>query len=321
MKKLLSLLVVCSMLFSLVACGGTSDNTGDKWLIGFSNKDDTDTYLKQVEDEFVKLVNADDTLSIIVADAGGDSQKQLDQLDNFTVQNIECVVLVPQDGATVNDYVAECNTKGIPVFCSSQSATEGEFTFVGASDYDMGLAQSVWAHDNLPANSKILYLGGALGYQTSIDRRQGLVDGLAERLQKDFNGNVINANGDIEVLSWQECMYSMEDGLTITEDWIQTFSDFNAILAVNDRSALGALEALQGANITDCYVIGIDGVEDAMQAIKDGTMAATVLQSTSAQAKALYDAVKVAQAGGTNPKTINPDVITIDSKNVNEYMK
>ena len=327
-RRTLAMLLACVMALSLAACGNSaSDSTdasdsesGEKWLIGYANRDDTDTYLKQVEDEFLKLVEADDTLDVITADAGGDSQTQLDQLDNFAIQGIDCAVLVPQDGDTVVDYVNQCNEEGIPVFCSSQAATGGEFVFVGASDYGMGLTQCQWAHDNLPEGAKVLYLGGNLGYQTSIDRRQAVVDGLAERLYSDYEGNVVNEDGDITVLSWQECMYTMEEGLTITEDWIQTFDDFDAIIAVNDRSALGAMEALQGAGITDCMVIGLDGLDDALQAVKDGTMAATVLQSATVQAQALYDAVKTAQEGGENPATINPDVILVDSTNVDEYL-
>lgn len=330
-RRLMALLLAGLTGIMMTACGGggatgggtatdtASGDAAEKWVVGYANRDDTDTYLKEVADYFVELCNEDDTIEVIMADAGGDAQAQLDQLDNFTIQGINAVVLVPQDGDSVNEYVKECTEAGIPVFCSSQSATEGDFTFVGASDYGMGMVQCEWAKEHLPENAKLLYLGGNLGYQTSIDRRQAVVDGLGERLINDYDGNTINPDGDIECLSWQECMYTMEDGLSITEDWIQTFSEFDAIISCNDRSALGAIEALQGAGITDCMVIGLDGLDDAFQAIKDGTMAATVYQSSKLQAQALYDAVKVAQAGGENPPVINPDVVMVDSTNVDEY--
>ena len=113
--------------------------TTPKWTIGFSNRDDTDVYLKQVEDAFKALVDQDDTLECNFVDAGGDSQAQLDQLDNFNVQGVDAVVLVPQDSSTVVDYVLNWNKQGIPVFCSSQPSDGGDYTFVGASDYDTGL--------------------------------------------------------------------------------------------------------------------------------------------------------------------------------------
>ena len=185
----------------------------------------------------------------------------------------------------------------------------------------MGMAKCQYAHDVLPEGAKVLYLGGVMGYQTSIDRRQAVVDGLAERLYADWDGNVLNPDGDITVLSWQEGKYTNESGMTITEDWIQTFSDFDAIICVNDRSALGAIEALQGANINDVMVFSIDGLEDAMQCIKDGTMTGTVLQSAELQAQCLYEAVCNFRNGVENESVIEPDVTVIDASNVDEYLK
>ena len=79
--------------------------------------------------------------------------------------------------------------------------------------------------------------------------------------------------GDVEILSYQECMYTMNEGMTITEDWIQTFETFDAIVAVNDLSALGAVQALKAANkLDEAAVIGIDGIDDAMKAVADGEM-------------------------------------------------
>ena len=57
-----------------------------------------------------------------------------------------------------------------------------------------------YAYAHLPQGAKVLHLGGDLGYQTSIDRRQGFVDGLKERIKSDWDGNVLNENGDVEVL-------------------------------------------------------------------------------------------------------------------------
>ena len=218
------------------------------------------------------------------------------------------------------DVVEQCNADGVPVFCSSQASSGGEFTFVGSSDYETGLMEGQYAYENLPQDSKILYLGGNLGYQTSIDRRQGLVDGLAERLKADWDGNVLNEDGDIEILSWMYTMYTMDEGMQVTEDWIQSIDDFNCIVSVNDSTGLGAIEALKAANITDCTVISIDGIEDALNAVKEGTMACTVMQSIDAHAQALYEAIKTAQTGGTNEAVINPSLILVDSSNVDQYL-
>lgn len=329
MKKRILAITLASavVLGTLAGCGSSSNSSGsasdsgvEKWTIGYSNRDDTDTFLKEVEDDFIALVEEDDTLELLVSDAEGDAQQQLDQLDNFNIQGINAAIVIPQDGDTVVDHIKEWNENGVPVFCASVGATGGDFTYVGCADYEVSYNSARWAYENLPKNSKVLYLGGLSGYDISTDRRQGMVDALAERLYKDYNGDVVNEDGDIEVLSWQECMYTQEEGMQITEDWIQTFDDFDAIIACNDLSALGAIEALQGAGITDVAVCGIDGIEDGLQAVKDGSMSCTVLQDAQAEAQAMYDAIKTAQAGGENPETINVETIVITSDNVDDYL-
>ncbi len=49
-------------------------------------------------------------------------------------------------------------------------------------------------------------------------------------------------------------------------------------LPTNDEMALGALEALKSAGKTDVVVVGFDATEDAVKAVNDERMAATVAQ-------------------------------------------
>jgi len=52
-----------------------------------------------------------------------------------------------------------------------------------------------------------------------------------------------------------------------------------AIFAENDEMALGAIEALGDKAGKDVIVVGFDGVEDALKAIKEGTMYASIASS------------------------------------------
>ncbi len=49
-------------------------------------------------------------------------------------------------------------------------------------------------------------------------------------------------------------------------------------LSQNDEMALGAIKAIESANRQGILVVGFDGTDDALKAIKDGKMAATIAQ-------------------------------------------
>ena len=324
-RRLISWLLAGTMAVMLAGCGeGTNgENTADKsgsqnsgsgetWPIGFANRLASDTFLKLLQDKFVALCEEDGSFEVVLADANNDSQAQIDQVANFMVQEVDALVLCPNDGDSLVPQIKEANEKGIPVFCFSQEASGGDFVMVGISNYDCGLQQGQWCSENLPENAKILYLGGNSGFQTSIDRKEGFLDGIGDRLAD--NG------GDVEILSYQECMYTMDEGMTITEDWIQTFEDFDAIVAVNDLSALGAVQALKAANKLDGVdVIGIDGIADGIKAVSDGEMAMTVYQDPNLQAEALYNALIETREGNMPTEDINVDVITVTAENVADY--
>ena len=62
------------------------------------------------------------------------------------------------------------------------------------------------------------------------------------------------------------------------ENIIQSKGDIDAVFAQNDEMALGAQKALEDANMKDVLIVGFDATDDAVEAVKQGKMAATVAQ-------------------------------------------
>ena len=337
MKKLLAMLVAGIMVCSLAACGGAEEkkktntaveeeassetdaedsstedtnSSDDKFVIGYSNRLDSATFLMDLKTAFDEAASADASLEVLYADANGDSQKQLEQIDNFFVQGIDCLVVIPNDGESIVSAIEEANKKDIPVIVLSTEATGGEYYFVGISNVECGVLQGEYMKEALPENAKVLYLGGSSIYQISADRKEGFYEGLGDR------------TNDVEILSEQECQYSIDDGMRIMEDWIQTYPEFDAVVCVNDDSAMGAIQALKGANILDGKLVaGIDATEDAKAAVKNGELTMTVMQDPAAQAQAVYDAAKVLQSGKEPEKVIETPLVAITADNIDKYME
>ena len=71
--------------------------------------------------------------------------------------------------------------------------------------------------------------------------------------------------------------FARDKGRQVAETLLQAHPEANAIYAHNDEMALGAIKAIEAAK-RDIIVIGFDGTDDAVEAVNDGSMLATVAQ-------------------------------------------
>ena len=93
------------------------------------------------------------------------------------------------------------------------------------------------------------------------------------------------------------------------EDWVQAYPEMNCIVAMSDEMALAASNVLQAAGIgTDkCIVVGIDGSPAAQEALRAGTLSATVYSSKRADAALNFAyAVRVAKGEDLRGQTVDP---------------
>ena len=102
---------------------------------------------------------------------------------------------------------------------------------------------------------------------------------------------------EIKVLFDQSANWDRTQGLNLMENWLSTGKEINAVIAQNDEMALGAYKAIEAAGKGDkIAVIGIDAIKDALKAVKEGKLCATVFQDARGQgATALDIAVKLIQ--------------------------
>jgi inositol transport system substrate-binding protein len=161
---------------------------------------------------------------------------------------------------------------------------------------------------NLPENAEILILEGQNGLYHSAERKAGLLEVLeAER-------------PDVSVLASLDGKYARDEGMTITQNWIQAYPSFDAIIAANDQMALGAIQALQIADrLEGVLIAGVDGVPDALQAIEAGEMSLSIFQNGGAQAGNCADVLKTLMEGGDLPDDIIIPFEPIDATNVADY--
>ena len=85
---------------------------------------------------------------------------------------------------------------------------------------------------------------------------------------------------DIKVLAKDTANWKRDEAVNKTKNWISGFGpQINGVVAQNDDMGLGALQALKEAGRTDVPIVGIDGIEDGLNAVKSGEFIGTSLQN------------------------------------------
>ena len=283
MARRISLTVLLGVMISafLFLGGCTPRRTAQQqeaaFLVGFANNNDIWDYCAKFRRMLTEETEALG-IRIITTNAGGDTNVQNGHIDDFIVQNAAVVSAISNDFHGSAPAVESARRAGIPYvsFLASVGigSTYDNFIYVGSQNYDAGLMQGTFAAENLPQGATIIYFHGQPSDQQYVDRRQGFYDGLASR-------------PDIRVLSEFNVDNRRDLGISTTEDVLQAFAQFDAIICQNDDSALGAVEALRVARrLGTVMVVGLDGSDDALVAVRAGELDMTVLQDARAQAKA-----------------------------------
>lgn len=308
--KLVTGLMMAASLTAAAFIGATAAQAADKFVVGYTNMADSDVFPHLVKNTFEEVAKGDPDLDVRFADANLDISKQLDQIDNFIAQKVNVIVTVPADYEGIVPGVEAANKAGIPIISLNIASAGGEFTFVGSKNYDAGKLQGEFMKEKLPKNAKILYLQGTPGLYHSVERLQGFTDAcLKER-------------PDVTLLASLSGNYDRSQAMKITEDWVQSFPQFDAIIAANDQMALGALEALKTSDrLKGVMISGIDGTADALKAIKSGEMSQSIFQNAVDQAKSAYEIVEAIKAGNKPPKEKIVPFESITVENVDKYMK
>ncbi|MEG0166217.1 substrate-binding domain-containing protein, partial [Anaerorhabdus sp.] len=118
--------------------------------------------------------------------------------------------------------------------------------------------------EKLNGQGNIVELEGIAGSSATRDRGKGFEDAIK--------------SSSFSLVAKQSADFDRTKGLSVMENIIQSKSDIKAVFAQNDEMALGAQKALESAGMKDVLVVGFDATDDAVDAVKKGTMAATVAQ-------------------------------------------
>ena len=235
----------------------------DGETIAVFTKNQTNPYFQAVRvgaDAAAKALNAK-TLHYIPTKPDS-IPEQLSQIEDVVVKKPDAIVFTPVDYKAMVPGVEKINAANIPVVNITDRSAAGKFvSFVGADDFSLGLETARYLLKTLGGKGNIVIIEGVKGSLTNVDRVRGFNDALKE-------------NPGTKLLASQPGNYQRLQALQVMENLIESHPQIDGVLASNDAMAMGAIEALEGANRT-ALVIGINGTKEAVDAIKAGKLLAS----------------------------------------------
>lgn len=201
---------------------------------------------------------------LVVLDSQNDASKEIANVEDLITQKVAVILINPTDSDAVGNAVKAANAKNIPVITLDRGANAGEVVSHIASDNVAGGKMAgEFIIEQLGGKGKVVELEGIAGTSAARDRGEG------------FNA-AINAS-ELEVVARQTADFDRTKGLSVMENILQAQPEIDAVFAHNDEMALGALQAIKASG-RDILVVGFDATDDAVKAVSDGDMAATVAQ-------------------------------------------
>ncbi|WP_417507776.1 substrate-binding domain-containing protein [Marinomonas gallaica] len=218
-------------------------------------------------------------VELTIFDGRYDALVQENQFDTMITRQFDAIIFVPVDANACASAVSKAAEAGIPVIGSNTRCnTEQLASFVGSNDVKAGEMVANNVLDKIDHKGKVVILEGPIGQSAQIDRFEGIK-------------HVLDSNDDVKVVGQRTANWSRAEALALMENWLISHqASLKGVIAENDEMALGAIEAIKnsGLDVNSIVVAGVDGITDALKAVKKNEME-TVLQDAEAQAQGAVD--------------------------------
>lgn len=230
-------------------------------------------------------------VTLIVLDAQNDAARQASSIEDLIAKKVGLVIINPTDSDAIVATVKKLNAAKIPVITVDRSANGGQVAAHIASDNVAGgQMAAAYVGKRLNGKGNVVMLEGIAGSSAARDRGKGFREGLAK-----FPG--------IKIIASQTADFDRAKGLSVMENILQAQKKIDAVFAQNDEMALGAVQAIEAAKRQQAmFSVGFDAISDALKAIKDGRMAATVAQQPTLMGQLAVEAAVKVLKGGTVAK-------------------
>ena len=291
MKKFL--FSAAAALLILTSC--TKTTSDEKAVIGLAVSTQNNPFFVTLVSGAKKAAEAQNC-DLVVVDAGDDVVKQTSDIEDLISKKIKVLIVNPVDSQAIAPAVSDAKKAGIPVIAVDRAVIGESVTCQIASDNVAGAKMAgEYLLSLVGENAEVAELQGVNGASATIDRGKGFHQAV---------------DGKLNVVASLTANFNRVEGLSVAENILQGNPELKGIFAHNDEMALGALEAATASG-KQIVIVGFDATDDALAAVKNGTLAATVAQQPEQMGKVAVETALQIIAGNSVPESIPVDVALI----------
>lgn len=241
---------------------------------------------------------------LIIQDAAGDGNKQLNQVQDFITQKVDAIVICPTNSAGSKSMVELAEAENIPVFTMDVASDGDVISHISTDNYRGGELAAEYVVDHILENKSgqavvITYAE----IEGCVDREKGFTEWLG-----------INAP-DVDVVDIQNYSGDQGKAAEVMQNMLLKHENLDVVFCVGDPAAVGAMSSIDAVG-GDVKVIGFDGNPEGIEAIlSGGNWVADIAQDPAQIGKTTLECIQKYLAGESVEKLIpiSPKVIDADN--------
>ena len=309
---------------------GTADVADKK--VGISIYKFDDNFMTLYRQELQRYLTEDlgfKPENVVIQDGKGDQAEQTNQINNFITQKYDVLILNLVQASSAPEITDMCKEAGIPVVYINREPDEAEeqrwvdekinATYVGCDARQSGTYQG---EEILETETKGDINGDG---KVSYIMIQGDPENVDAQYRTEFSVKALTDAGvEVEELLKQRGDWDQAKAQQIAQDALNQYGDkIEVIFCNNDAMALGALQAIEAAGRKvneDIYLVGVDALSEALEAVIAGNLTGTVFNDHFSQSHSAADAAINYLTGAGNEHYIGCDYVKVTQDNAQEVL-
>lgn len=269
---------LCVLAFALTAC----DSDRKHYLIGVSQCSE-DSWRSKLEYELEQSTYFNEDVELIMYSADDNVEQQKKQIADLVSQNIDLLIVSPQQVEKLSDAIKKATDKNIPVILFDRKSDVTDYTaFMGADNYKIGRMLAEYAVNQLGGKGNIVEIAGEHGSSPAIERHRGFNDYL-----RDYP--------DIHIVGYEEGDWKQPSGeAAMTRILAHYNGPVDCVFGGNDRMAVGARVAIDNyrqlhpesalaTQYRTTIYLGVDALPSpggGIEKVRDGVLTASAIYPT-----------------------------------------